>query len=76
MYEAKELKKLAYFKTDSLGKIEKKKLEKIYDVYKLLGLINKNINFNEIIYNEVTLNVHLNSREKEYLRKKSILQCV
>ena len=43
-YEANELKKLAYYNTNELGKIESEKLEKIYNVYKLLGL-SKNMPF-------------------------------
>lgn len=38
IYEANELKKLAYHNTNELGKIEIEKLEKIYNIYKLLGL--------------------------------------
>lgn len=76
-YEAKELKKLAYYKTDEIGKIESNKLEKIYDVYKLLGLVQNDINFNQIIYNEQTLDLNLNKKEREYLKnKKSISMCI
>ena len=42
IFEGTELKKLAYYKTAEIGTIQREKLEKIYDVYKLLGLI-KNI---------------------------------
>ncbi len=76
-YEAKELKKLAYYKTKTLGKIEKAKLEKIYDVYKLLGLVRKDIDFRGVIYNEHALDTELTKEEKEYLSKRQeITMCV
>ena len=73
LYEAKELRKLAFYKTEDLGKIETKKLEKIYDVYKLLGLINKDINFNSLIYNEKSIDIKLTTKEKEYLKNKEVI---
>lgn len=77
VYEAKELKKLAYFQTNRIGKIDQNKLEKIYDVYKLLGLVKNNINFNKVVYNELTLDLQLTNKEKEYLKNKgSITMCI
>ena len=77
LYEAKELKKLAYYKTNKIGKVQSSKLEKIYDVYKLLGVVKNNINFNQIIYNDNTLDIKLNQKEKEYLKNKnSIAMCI
>jgi len=76
-YEAKELKKLAFYKTNEIGTIEVQKLEKIYDVYKLLGLVNKELDFDQIIYSENSLDTSLNKKEKEYLQnKKSIKMCI
>ena len=43
IFEANELRKLAYHNTNELGKIEAEKLEKIYNIYKLLGLAKNNI---------------------------------
>lgn len=77
LYEAKELKKLACAGTMEIGLIKKERLEKIYDVYKLLGLIHTNINLNTIIYNPLSLEVALTQDEKEYLKnKKTIKMCV
>ena len=74
IYEAKELKKLAYFETDKIGKIEKNKLEKIYDVYKLLGLTKGTINYDNLIFNSNNL---LTNKEKAYLnKKKSFTYCI
>ncbi|WP_428738096.1 ABC transporter substrate-binding protein [Sulfurimonas sp.] len=76
-FEANELKKLAYFRTDTLGKMEKYKLEKVYDVYKLLGLIQKKIDFDEIIYDQYIAALQLSQKEKEYLqKKKTITMCI
>ncbi|MFT7861140.1 MAG: transporter substrate-binding domain-containing protein, partial [Sulfurimonas sp.] len=76
-YEAQELKKLAYFKTDKIGKLEKRKFEKIYDIYKLLGFVDRDIDFQEIIYNERLLGLQLTKQEKEYLKKRQgITMCI
>lgn len=77
IYEAKELKKLAYYNTDKLGSIEYRKLEKIYDAYKLLGLIQKNVDIKKIIYNENSIETKLTKQEKKYLQKRSnITMCI
>ncbi len=76
-YEANELKKLAYYKTNTLGVIEASKLEKIYNVYKLLGLVHEDISFNKHIYDEHMFDAELTTREKEYLKQKqAITMCV
>jgi polar amino acid transport system substrate-binding protein len=77
LYEAQELKKLAYYKTDKIGKIEKIKLEKIYDIYKLLALVQNEINFKEIVYDKSTIDMELTKKEKNYLKKKNkITMCI
>ena len=77
IYEANELKKLAYFNTNELGKIEPEKLEKIYNVYKLLGLAKNNINFNEIVFNDLNKESNLTNEEKSYLTSKQpIKMCI
>jgi len=76
-YEAKELAKLAYYQTHEIGKIEALKLEKIYDIYKLLGLVKNNIEFNKIIFNESFFDLELTQKEKNYLEEKgSISMCI
>jgi len=70
IYESEELKKLAYVGTAKIGLIEKEKLVKIYDVYKLLGMVKQEINYNKIIYNQVSNEVELTQDEKEYLKQK------
>ncbi len=67
LYEATELKKLAYNQTNKIGVLDKRKIERIYDVYKLLGLAKGNINFDKIIYNFSPLNLSI---EEKKLPKK------
>jgi len=69
-YEGEELRKLAYMGTAKIGLIEQEKLAKIYDVYKLLGMVKHNINYHEIIYNSASNELELTQSEKEYLKKK------
>lgn len=77
IYEANELKKLAYHNTNELGKIEIEKLEKIYNIYKLLGLAKNNINFSEIVFDDLTMEFNLTGEEKSYLiNKQPIKMCV
>lgn len=64
LYEAKELRKLAYYNTNKLGKLDPEKLEKIYNIYKVLGLAQKTIDFNNIIYKDFKSKIELNNEEK------------
>lgn len=75
LYEAKELKKLAFYHTDKIGEVNVDKLAKIYDVYKILGLVKKNIDLKKLIFNPST--IVLSKEEKDYLlKKKNITMCV
>lgn len=67
LYEAKELRKLAYYNTNKIGKLDPEKLEKIYNIYKVLGLAQKTIDFNNIIYKDFKSKIELNNEEKKYL---------
>jgi len=77
IYEAKELKKLAYYKNDTLGKIDYNKIDRIYDAYKLMGIAKNSKNFEGFIFDDFTSLLNLNTKEKEYLNKKqSIKLCI
>mgnify|MGYP000238062494 CR=1 FL=1 len=67
IFEAQALKKLAFQNTDQMGSITSKKLQRIYDIYKVMGLAKNKMNFNEFIYSQVKLN--LNSEEKVFIKK-------
>ena len=51
IYEANSLKKLAYKNNKKLGDISKDKIQRIYDIYNLMGLTKKSINIDNFIYN-------------------------
>jgi len=81
LYEAKELKKLAYYKTNKLGKIDLHKIQRIYDIYNVMGLLENKLSrtrIAEYIFkdDEATSSI-LSSDEKEYIEHKgSIKICV
>jgi len=76
-YEAQELKKLAYQKNHEFAEITPTKLERMFDVYKLLGHVKNNLNLNEFIYNHTSLETYLTQDEKKYIKdKKYIRVCI
>ncbi|WP_417332747.1 ABC transporter substrate-binding protein [Halarcobacter sp.] len=77
IYESQELKKLAYANSKELGTLEFTKLERMYDVYKLLALTENNINLNDVVFKENTASTTLNKEELKYLEnKKEIKVCI
>jgi len=79
IYEAKELKKLSYFKTSKLGEIKKDKIQRIYDLYNVMGLSTEKIDIDDFVYYDRKIeNLKFTKKEKEYLEltKKEIKICV
>nr|WP_321267323.1 ABC transporter substrate-binding protein [uncultured Sulfurimonas sp.] len=75
MYEAQELKKLAYSDNIKLGDISEKKILRIFDIYKIIGLAKNKLNAHEFIFNSCS--DILTAKEQNYLReKKEISICV
>jgi polar amino acid transport system substrate-binding protein len=77
IYEAQTLKSLAYYKTDTLGYISREKMHELFNSYKKIGLIKKDIDLDTFIfkYNE-TLHKLFTKKEKSYLKeKKEITAC-
>ncbi len=68
LYEANTLKKLAYYNTPILGKIEESKIQRIIDIYNLMGLIKGNIAITDFIYNPDEKKIILTDEEKNYLK--------
>lgn len=68
LYEAREFKKLAYYKTDKIGNISKSKLEKIYNIYRVLGLAKRGLDIDKIIYTNRSKNIKLSDEEKRHLQ--------
>jgi len=76
IYEGIELKKLAYEGTEELGTIKKEKLERIYDLYKLFGLSNTKVFFDNAIYTINDTEKKFTQMEKEYIKNsKPIKVC-
>ena len=75
LYEAKILKKLAYYNTNELGKIDKSKVERIYDMYNILGFVDKKIDFDKFIFNENKKDKLIFTKEElEYLKKHKTIK--
>lgn len=76
LYEANELKKLAYYKTDKIGAVSGEKLQSIYDIYKSLGLAHGDFNISKITYENAIKSNDLSDAQKEYLQnRKPIKLC-
>lgn len=77
LFEGETLKKLAFFNTNVLGTIDENKLKRIWDVYKVLGITQGNIDIEQIIFDEKNLRLILTAKEKQYLQqKKRITICI
>jgi polar amino acid transport system substrate-binding protein len=76
LYEARALKQLAYHDNIPLGTIQKEKIQRLIDIYTLLGLYKNNTNIDELIYKQ-TNKFYLTPIEQEYLKKKKVINmCV
>ena len=77
-YEANELKRLAYLNTPKLGNIDKIKLQRIYDIYNLMGYVKNKIDIEAFIaFNEEKALLNLTKEEHQYLKnKKELSVCV
>ncbi|WP_108062601.1 ABC transporter substrate-binding protein [Poseidonibacter lekithochrous] len=67
LFEAKELKKLSYLNTYNLGDIKESKLNRIYDLYKVMGLINYNVKLNDFIFEDTHSSIFLNDKEENFI---------
>ncbi len=77
LYEAKILKKLAYSSSGKLGEIEKNRVQRIYDVYNLMGLAKHKIDLNEFVVDTpVNKKVvfSLTNKEREYINNTKIIR--
>lgn len=52
IYEGTSLKKLALYKNKPLGNIKINKLEKIYAIYRSIGLVNKKLSYADFVYQD------------------------
>ncbi|RXJ83905.1 ABC transporter substrate-binding protein [Arcobacter sp. CECT 8985] len=75
IFEAKKLKKLAYYNNETLGNIKLDKVQRIYDLYNVMGLTKKQINVSSFIYNN-KYNLFTKG-EKSYIKnRKEINICL
>jgi len=74
LYEASELKKLAYYHTKKLGIIKPGKINKIYTIYKSLGLVNNSINAKEFIFNPQKASNGLSEKEQQWLKENHVVR--
>lgn len=78
LFEANKLKELAYDKTTKVGEITKSKIQRIYDIYNILGLVDmsKPLDINSLIFDEIP-KISLNTNEEKWLKdRKSITMCI
>ena len=76
LYEARALKELAYHDNIPFGTIQKEKIQRLIDIYTLLGLYKNNTNIDELIY-QGSNKFYLTPIEQEYLKKKKVINmCV
>ncbi len=75
VHEANTLRKLAYAKGKKLGNIDKNKIQRIYDMYNLMGLVKNKVEFNQFIYKPADFNL-FSEKEKNYLKDKTIKMCI
>ena len=71
VFEANEIKKLAFDKDGKIGTITQEKINLIINTYRVMGLIKNEINSEDFIYTKhLKDNFLLTQKEKTYLEKK------
>jgi len=78
IFEANEMKKLVYDKNGKIGTISEDRINLIINTYRVMGLIDNEIELNELIYkNHLKNTIYFDKKEKEYIKnKKYISMCV
>ncbi len=71
LFEAQELKKLAYANNSELGELQTKKLQRILDIYKVMGMANGNKTIDRLIFDDK--NIYLTDKEQNYLKQKKVI---
>lgn len=73
-YEAKELRKLAYYRTQNLGVIDQYKIQRTYDIYNVLHLLKNPIDLDTFVFHVDKNQIILTQKEKEYLKSHPIIK--
>jgi len=59
LFEAKILKELSYYKTQTLGNIDINKLQRIYDLYSVMGLVKNKVEIKDFVLLDKNFNIFL-----------------
>lgn len=68
LFEADELKKLSYSNGEPFGAIDKNKIERILDIYRVMGLVEVDVDLERLIFS--TKEKFLSEKEQAYLKEK------
>ena len=74
LYEANVLKKLAYDNNKKLGDIDKNKIQRIFDIYNIMGLTQSNIDTDAFILDLQNYKTALTAQEKNYLQEHPFIK--
>ena len=75
IYEAKKLKELAYYNTDELGHMDIHKIQRIYDIYNVMGYVKNKIDIDKLVFHHDKYRmISLTTQEQEYLKNKKIIK--
>jgi ABC-type nitrate/sulfonate/bicarbonate transport system substrate-binding protein len=69
-YEAKVLKELSSMGGGPLGNIDERKLKRIQDIYGLMGLMKKDIDFKDFFFD--TKKIYLSKEEKDFIKNTTL----
>eukprot|EP01029_Cantina_marsupialis_P031740 TRINITY_DN9213_c1_g1_i3.p1 TRINITY_DN9213_c1_g1~~TRINITY_DN9213_c1_g1_i3.p1 ORF type:complete len:257 (+),score=12.23 TRINITY_DN9213_c1_g1_i3:404-1174(+) len=73
-FEGQILKELAYTSGTSLGEIKLEKIQRIHDLYNIMGLISKKIDIHDLVFNEENLsNLFLSEKEKTFIKENKLI---
>ncbi len=70
MYEAVELKELAYYRTEKVGAIDNKKIKRIKDIYTKIGLLENNTTLGSFVLQDDAYPIMFTEEEEGYLKYK------
>lgn len=68
LYEANELKKLSFVNGVPLGSVRKNKIERILDIYRVMGLVENDVDLDRLIFS--AKEKFLTKEEEEYLKQR------
>ncbi|MDD3475554.1 MAG: ABC transporter substrate-binding protein [Sulfurimonas sp.] len=71
-FEAQELKKLAYKNGLALGTIDKENIRRALDIYRLMGVVDSEVDMDRLIFNSE--NKFYTQKEEEFLKEKKELK--